>query len=41
MILAQNYVPQCDQWYQKIKEYHKIYKEPNMDSSVSEFSSDE
>lgn len=41
MTLATNYVPQCDQWfYNHIKEYHTVHKEPNADTSVSEFSSD-
>lgn len=42
MALATNYVPQCDQWfYNHIKEYHTVHKEPDADTSVSEFSSDE
>lgn len=42
MTLATNYVPQCDQWfYEHIKEYHTVHKEPDVETSVSEFSSDE
>lgn len=42
MALAENYVPQCDQWfYTRIKDSHTVYEEPNADTSVSEFSSDE
>lgn len=42
MTLATNYVPQCDQWfYNRIKEYHIVHKEPDAETSVSEFSSNE
>nr|CAH7737617.1 unnamed protein product [Callosobruchus chinensis] len=42
MILGRAYVPQCDQWfYDHIEDYHKRHKEPDVDTSVSEYSDDE
>lgn len=42
MSLAENYVPQCDQWfYEEIRNYHQSFSPDNKDTFASEFSDDE